>query len=214
MPLVLPPPARSTASPTRIWSALAVVYVVWGSTYLAIRVAVDTLPPFSLAAVRFLIAAAPSSRLTAARGDWRAEPIGLPQWRAAAIVGAALLLGGNGAVVWAERRIPSGVAALLVAMLPLWVALLERLLFGRRLARRAVIGLGLGFAGVAMLLGRAEAGGVDLLGAACLGGVGVVGIGIDLCPHGDPAPAAPRRDEHGDAGGRRVPRPRGCHRAS
>lgn len=167
----MPPPAGSAApSPTRIWLALGVVYLVWGSTYLAIRVAVDTLPPFSSAAARFLVAGALLTAFTAARGDWRAEPIGPRQWRAAAIVGAALLLGGNGAVVWAERRIPSGVAALLVAMLPLWVALLERLRFGRRLARRAVVGLGLGFAGVALLLGRAEAGGVDLLGAlACLG---------------------------------------------
>ena len=95
MPLVSSPPARSTASPTRIGSALAVVYVVWGSTYLAIRIAVDTLPPFSSAAVRFLIAGALLAAFTAARGDWRAEPIGVPQWRAAAIVGAALLLGGN-----------------------------------------------------------------------------------------------------------------------
>ena len=167
---LVPPPARSAVSPTRIWLALGTVYVVWGSTYLAIRVAVDTLPPFSSAAARFLTAGALLAAVTAARGDWRDGPIGLPQWRAAAIVGAALLLGGNGAVVWAERRIPSGVAALLVAMLPLWVALLERLLFRRRLARRAGAGLALGFAGVALLLGRPEAGGVDPLGAlACLG---------------------------------------------
>jgi drug/metabolite transporter (DMT)-like permease len=169
VPLV-PPPTGSTASPTRIWAALATVYLVWGSTYLAIRVAVDTLPPFSSAAVRFLVAGTLLTAITAARGDWRAERIGLPQWRAAAIVGGALLLGGNGGVVWAEQRIPSGVAALLVAMLPLWVAVLERLLFGRRLARRAVVGLALGFAGVALLLGRPDGGGVDPIGAAaCMG---------------------------------------------
>ena len=166
-----PPPAGSAAtSPTRIWVALGVVYLVWGSTYLAIRVVVETLPPFSSAAVRFLVAGGLLAAVTAARGQWRDPPIGLPQWRAATIVGGALLRGGNGSVMWAERRVPSGVAALLVAMLPLWVALLERLVFGRRLARRAGVGLGLGFAGVALLLGRREGGGVDPLGAvACLG---------------------------------------------
>ncbi len=168
----MPPAVASAArpSPARIWTALGVVYLVWGSTYLAIRVAVGTLPPLSMAAVRFLVAGALLAAVTGVRGDWADGPVGLREWRAAAIVGAALLLGGNGAVVTAERRIPSGVAALLVAVLPFWVALIDRVWFGRRLGRRATLGLGLGFAGVALLLGDPGAGGVDLRGALlCLG---------------------------------------------
>ena len=171
MPAV-PPTAdhAARASPARIWAALTVVYLVWGSTYLAIRVAVDTLPPLSMAGVRFLVAGGLLAAVAVARGDWRDGPVGLAQWRAAAIVGAALLLGGNGAVVTAERRIPSGVAALLVAMLPFWVALIDRVWFGRRLGRRATAGLGLGFAGVALLFGRPETGGVDPFAALlCIG---------------------------------------------
>jgi drug/metabolite transporter (DMT)-like permease len=95
--------------------------------------------------------------------------VGVPQWRGATVVGAALLLGGNGGVVWAEGRIASGAAALLVATLSLWMAILSWLAFGERPSRLALIGLPLGFTGVALLVGPLEAGGVDPLGAAvCL----------------------------------------------
>ena len=156
-----PAPARLAI----VWAALGVVYVVWGSTYFAIRIALDTLPPFLTGAVRFLIAGGLLLAVSALRGGKSGERLGIAQWRATAIVGAALLFGGNGGVAWAEQRIASGVAALLVAVLPLWVALLDRLIFGHRLTRRTVIGLVLGFGGLVLLVGPAEGGRIDPLGA-------------------------------------------------
>src|SRR5262249_7893243 len=160
------PATSATPRPALIWAALGVVYVVWGSTYLAIRVAIQTLPPFLMAATRFLVAGTVLFALTAPRGEPGHDRLGAARGRAPAISGAALLLGGNGGVVWAEQRLPSGVAALLIATLALWMTLLDRLLFGQRLPRRAVVGLGLGLAGLALLVGRNDEGGVDPLGAA------------------------------------------------
>src|SRR4051812_11722380 len=96
----------------RLLAAFAAVYLVWGSTYLAIRFAVETLPPLLMAGTRFLIAG--SILLLWARFRERATPV-RTDWRTGAVSGALLLLGGNGAVVWAERLVPSGTAALLVA---------------------------------------------------------------------------------------------------
>jgi drug/metabolite transporter (DMT)-like permease len=159
------PQMTHTAPSARTWAALGTVYVVWGSTYLAIRVAIETLPPFLMAATRFLVAGSVLFAFSARRGGRTRDRIGPAQWRAAAIVGGALLLGGNGGVVWAEHRIASGVAALLVAMLPLWMAILDRVCFGRRLSRRGVLGLALGLCGLVLLVGRVDSGGVDPLGA-------------------------------------------------
>src|SRR5262249_29895159 len=126
-------PATAPAPrPVLVWAALGTVYLVWGSTYLAIRVAIQTLPPFLMAATRFLVAGGVLFAVTAPRGDRARDRLGPEQWRATAIIGGALLLGGNGGVVWAEQRIPSGVAALLVATLALWITLLDRVVFGQR----------------------------------------------------------------------------------
>jgi drug/metabolite transporter (DMT)-like permease len=153
----------------RIWTALLIVYVVWGSTYLAIRIAIETLPPFSMAGVRFLIAGGLLYAWAIRRGDRVHDAPGWPQWRAAAIVGAGLFLGGNGGVVFAETRIPSGVAALLVATLSLWMALLSWLAHGERPSRATAIGLPLGFAGTALLIGPVQTSGIDPIGAvACM----------------------------------------------
>lgn len=159
------PHTTDTGPSARTWAALGIVYVVWGSTYLAIRVAIETLPPFLMAATRFLVAGGVLFLVSTWRGGGKRDPIGPAQWRAAAIVGGALLVGGNGGVVWAEHRIASGVAALLVAMLPLWMAILDRVCFGRRLSRRGVLGLTLGFCGLVLLVGRIDHGGVDPIGA-------------------------------------------------
>jgi drug/metabolite transporter (DMT)-like permease len=136
---------RSTAA---VIVALGTVYVVWGSTYLAIRITDRTMPPFLMSSVRFLIAGSVLYALVA-RG--RPRPT-VREWGAAAIVGAALLLVGNGGVAWAETRIESGLAALIVAILPLWVAIGDRAFFGRRLSPVAIVGLVVGFAGVALLV--------------------------------------------------------------
>jgi drug/metabolite transporter (DMT)-like permease len=140
--------AFARRSPAAIALALATVYVVWGSTYLAIRITDRTMPPLLMSSVRFLIAGA---LLYAFASRGRARPT-LREWRAAAIVGAALLLVGNGGVAWAETRIESGLAALIVAIIPLWVALMDRVFFGRRLSFPALVGLFVGFAGVALLI--------------------------------------------------------------
>jgi drug/metabolite transporter (DMT)-like permease len=147
------PTHLTTAKPWQVWGALAAVYLVWGSTYLAIREAVKTLPPFLMASVRFLIAGAVLYAWAARRGDREGDRPGRAQWLAATVVGGLLLLGGNGAVVWAERRIPSGVAALLVAMVPLWMAILDRIFYRRSIPLIGVIGLVLGLAGLVLLVG-------------------------------------------------------------
>jgi drug/metabolite transporter (DMT)-like permease len=156
---------RSAVTP-RVWAALLVVYVVWGSTYLAIRIAIETLPPFLMAAVRFLVAGTLLYAWAIRRGDRAGDVPGWPQWRATAIIGAALMLGGNGGVVWAEGRIASGIAALLVATLSLWMALITWLVEGVRPSRPALVGLPLGFAGLALLIGPVETTGIDPLGVA------------------------------------------------
>jgi drug/metabolite transporter (DMT)-like permease len=140
--------AFARRSPAAVAIALATVYLVWGSTYLAIRVTDRTMPPFLMSSVRFLIAGA-ALYAFASRG--RARPT-LREWRAAAVVGALLLLVGNGGVAWAETRLDSGFAALIVAVIPLYVALMDRAFFGRRLSPSAIVGLVIGFAGVAVLV--------------------------------------------------------------
>jgi drug/metabolite transporter (DMT)-like permease len=154
--------AFARRSPAAVALALATVYLVWGSTYLAIRVTDRTMPPLLMSSVRFLIAGT-ALYVFASRG--RARPT-LREWGAAAIVGAALLLVGNGGVAWAETRLESGLAALIVAIIPLWVAVMDRFFFGRRLSRTAVIGLVIGFAGVALLV--RPGGGGDAFAALAL----------------------------------------------
>jgi drug/metabolite transporter (DMT)-like permease len=154
--------AFARRSPAAVALALATVYLVWGSTYLAIRVTDRTMPPLLMSSVRFLIAGM-ALYVFASRG--RARPT-LREWGAAAIVGAALLLVGNGGVAWAETRLESGLAALIVAIIPLWVAVMDRFFFGRRLSRTAVIGLVIGFAGVALLV--RPGGGGDAFAALAL----------------------------------------------
>ena len=146
-----------------IWLALGTVYVVWGSTYLAIAVAVRTLPPFLMSSARFLLAGAVLYAWARSRGA--AAPT-TRQWLAATGVGFALLLVGNGGIAWAEQRVGSGVAALLVATTPLWLALLDRIFFGARLSLRALAGIGAGLVGVAFLVGGG--GTIDVLGSTVI----------------------------------------------
>lgn len=147
----------TSASRTLVITAFAIVYIVWGSTYLAIRVAVETMPPFLLAAVRFLVAG------TAMFGWLRLRGMPGPdrrQWLHVAIAGVLMLLGGNGLVVWAEQTVSSSVAALLVALTPVWFALLDwKRPGGSRPAGRTLVGVGVGFGGVALLVtGRGGSG--------------------------------------------------------
>ncbi len=147
--------------------AFGAVYLIWGSTYLAIRYAIETLPGLTMAGARFLLAGG----LLYAWARWRgaASPT-LHQWRNAAIIGALLLLGGNGLVVWAEHYVHSGWAALLVGTEPLWVVILMLLAPGsKRPDLRTVVAIAIGFAGVVVLTAPgAEDGGSPLFLPAVL----------------------------------------------
>jgi drug/metabolite transporter (DMT)-like permease len=164
------PTKQGSASSAAIWSALIAIYIVWGSTYLAIRFAVETMPPFLTAGFRFLIAGGVLYIIRRLRGD--KAPLRL-EWRSAAIVGLFLLVGGNGGVMWAEQRVTSGIAALLIASVPLWIALFDSLRpGGRRPDRWVIVGVLAGFAGILILIGPAQLigiqGQVDLVGTVVL----------------------------------------------
>ncbi len=139
-----------------IWVALGSVYVIWGTTYLGIRITNETLPPLIAAGTRFVIAGAILFAVATRRRDAEADPIGRPQWRAALLVGTGLIAFGNGSVVLAERTVPSGTVALIFALVPLWIALWDRLVGHRRLPGRVAIGILLGFTGAAMLVNDAR----------------------------------------------------------
>jgi drug/metabolite transporter (DMT)-like permease len=144
-------PAEQSRVPSRTLVALgfATIYVVWGSTYLGIRLAVETIPPFLMGGSRFLVGGLVLHLILRLRGA------AAPRWsevREAGIVGALLLLGGNGLVNWAEQALPSGLTALLVGATPVIFALLEWLLPPhRRPGRATTAGLVLGTAGIALL---------------------------------------------------------------
>jgi drug/metabolite transporter (DMT)-like permease len=163
---------QKNVSTLSIWIALIALYIVWGSTYLAIRFGVETLPPFLLAATRFLVAGAILYLWRRAVGDKRPTAL---NWRSAAIVGGFLLVGGNGGVTWAEQRVVSGVAALMVGLVPLWMLLMDAFLpGGKSPGLQGIIGVVLGLAGIVVLVGPSNLLGfnhdIDLVGilALCL----------------------------------------------
>ncbi len=147
----------------RVWIALGTIYIVWGSTFMAIDLAVRTIPPFIAMGARHVFAGSVLLLWGLARGP--RERIGKPQLVATAIFGAALFLGGHGSLAWAQQEIPSGVAALIIATIPLWVAIFDRLVFGKRLAGRAILGLAIGFGGVAVLVDPVGGGPIDTVAA-------------------------------------------------
>lgn len=132
-------------------TAFAAVYLIWGSTYLAIRFTIETLPPFLSAGLRFLLA---GLVLYAFARFKKKEPAPMKKhWRPAFVTGGFLLLGGNGCVVWAERYVPSGLAALFIAIVPLWMVLLEWWWHQTKKPSTGVfIGIGIGFFGVWLLM--------------------------------------------------------------
>ncbi|HET7483308.1 MAG TPA: EamA family transporter [Actinomycetota bacterium] len=144
-------PDRPAAPSWLVWTALWIVYIVWGSTYLAIRITVQTLPPFLAGGVRFLIAGGVLYLFLLFRKGPAAMKVTGREVAAAAFVGIALLLGGNGMVMLAEQQVPSGLASLLIATVPLWVILFRKLT-GDKIARGTLVGVAVGFAGVALLV--------------------------------------------------------------
>ena len=159
-------PTDAAPAPTRrvlLWAGLLVLYIVWGSTYLGIAVAVKTIPPFLMAAIRFAIAGGILLLWSIAR---EGRSFALPsrrEWRDSFIVGALLLGTGMGFVSLGEKTVPSGITALLIAMMPVWVAILGRLFLGERLPRLAMVGIAVGFGGVAILVGPSAFGGSGAL---------------------------------------------------
>jgi drug/metabolite transporter (DMT)-like permease len=144
---------------TKLWTALLAIYIVWGSTYLAIRFAVETIPPFFYASLRFSIAGSILYLWRRAAGDGKPTPA---NWKSAAIVGTLLLVGGNGLVAFAEQIVPSGIAALVVTTSPFWLVLFESLRAGgTKPTRLSILGLLIGFSGVFLLIGPADFTGSD-----------------------------------------------------
>jgi len=160
---------------SKIWLALIALYIVWGSTYLGIKFAIETIPPFFHAGVRFLISGI--ILLTWQRAAGQSMPT-RKQWISTAIVGALLLLGGNGLVAWAEQFIPSGIAALIIASSPMFLVIGEAIRpNGVKPNWQGIVGLLIGFLGIFVLIGPGEISGnaaklnpfgVAALLAACL----------------------------------------------
>jgi drug/metabolite transporter (DMT)-like permease len=183
---------RAVHSPAVIWGPLLAVYLIWGTTYLGIRVVNETMPPLLSAGSRFVIAGAALYAWAIRRGDREGDRPTLLQWRSALIVGALLLVGGNGGVVWAERTVPSGVVALIIALVPLWMALFDRIIVRRPLGARTVVGLVLGFAGTALLVGQGvDAGSFDLRGAMFAVGASIAWATGSLYSRNAPLPKRP-----------------------
>jgi drug/metabolite transporter (DMT)-like permease len=141
----------------RLVAALGVVYFVWGSTYLGIAVAERSIPPLLMLSVRFLIAGVLLFAWAWRRGDLKGKRPGLRQWGAAALVGGLLLVLETGALAFAEKKVPTGLAALIVASVPLFMAVLDRAFFGIRIPFLAGLGILAGLAGVALLAGPSGA---------------------------------------------------------
>jgi drug/metabolite transporter (DMT)-like permease len=152
----------------RLIGSFVAVYLIWGSTYLAIRVGLESFPPLLLAGIRHLAGGA-LLFLLSSRGAARPNKA---QWLTAAITGLLLLFGGNGGVCWAEQSVPSGIAALLVSTVTLWMVLVDWIRpHGRRPSLRVLAGIVMGFAGMLVLVGPSRPGSsgrVDPLGAAVL----------------------------------------------
>jgi drug/metabolite transporter (DMT)-like permease len=156
-------------------AALGTVYVIWGSTFLAIKVAVETMPPFTMMAVRFLVAGGVLYLWASRRGDRHGDRPSLAQWRQAVLTGGMLLVGGTGLVSLAQTRIDSGTAALLTSTVPLWLALFGRTFLGERLSSRAWLGLLVGLVGVGLLVDPSGGGEVGALLLVVLGAIAWAG---------------------------------------
>lgn len=181
----------AAASTMSVVAAFAAVYLIWGSTYLGIRYAIETIPPFLMAGVRVLIAGGILYVWARRRGAPRPTRV---EWRAAAVIGVLLLTIGNGAVTWAEQYVASGVAALLVAIVPFWMVLFEWLRPGGvRPTLAVIVGLVMGFGGLGLLIGPGEAGGtaVHLVGAAVLVSGSIAWAAGSIYSRTAPLPSSP-----------------------
>lgn len=174
-----------------IWAALGAIYFFWGTTYLAIRVGVRTMPPFLMASVRFLIAGAILYVIAIRTGDRTGDRPTRRHWRSAAIIGTALLLGGNGLVSWAEQRVPSGLASLVIATVPFWLVLLARFVLRERASIREWLGIAAGFGGLLLLINPSGGTRIDLGGAGLLVIASILWAAGSLYSRTAPLPSRP-----------------------
>jgi drug/metabolite transporter (DMT)-like permease len=144
------------------------VYVVWGSTFIALAFVIRDLPPFLAMSARHLVAGAALLAFALPRGDRADDPLGRRQIVAGIVFGGLLFVTGHGSLAWAQQTVPAGVAALLVGTIPIWMALFDRLGFGKRLPAMAYAGIAIGFVGLAVLFDPFGAGSVDRLGAVVI----------------------------------------------
>ncbi|MDF2937033.1 MAG: multidrug transporter [Paenibacillaceae bacterium] len=162
-------PATGSSKLLKVGIALFAVYLFWGGTYLGMKVAIETMPPFLMAGIRFLIAGA--VLYVVARMKDRTKP-SLTEWRNAGIVGAMLLLGGNGIVAWAEQKVPSSIASLLVAAVPLWMIVFNWMGSRKKPNPGIILGVILGLVGIFLLVWQSGGGtdthGFDFIGIAAL----------------------------------------------
>jgi drug/metabolite transporter (DMT)-like permease len=183
--------SQKTTYPLSVWAALVAVYVIWGSTYLAIRFAIETIPPFFMAGTRFMISGLllyVFTRLAgAARPAWA-------HWKSAAIISFFLLVVANGGVCWAEQRVPSGITALLVGTVPLWMAFLQWVWKGgERPGWKIWGGIGLGLTGIVLLVfskGEVGAGRIEPWGALLLVGTSLAWAYGSLYARSAPLPSS------------------------
>jgi drug/metabolite transporter (DMT)-like permease len=149
--------------------AFAAVYILWGSTFLGIRIAIETIPPLAMAAIRHSLVGLILYPILRVKTGIRPTAA---HWWTAAVTGVSLLCISNGGLSWAEQRVPSGIAALLIATISLWLVILDWLRpRGTRPGPRVIVGLVVGFAGMALLVGPAKLGGarrIDVVGAGVL----------------------------------------------
>jgi len=143
--------SRPQASRAQIVIAFAAVYVIWGSTYLTIKIAIETIPALLMSGTRFVLAGLLLLAFSLRPGQPR-ERLTLVHWRSAVIIGACLLLFGNGGVAWGEQYLPSGFVALIIATVPLWMALFAPAFGGRWINWTAAIGIAIGLAGIFLLV--------------------------------------------------------------
>ena len=165
------------ASRAMILAAFAAIYLIWGSTYLAIKVAIESVPPFLMTGVRFLLAGGALYAWSVLRPPVQsnnaapARPATAKAWRDAFLVGALMIVGGTSLVGWAELFVPSGITSLILATTPLWMVLLDGASNGRAPSGRVLVGVMIGLGGLAILIGPSLASpgdGVNLLGAGAL----------------------------------------------
>ena len=169
-------PQSQIPNPVRAYAAWLAVCLIWGTTYLAIRISLETIPPLLMAAIRWIVAGGLLSIVLKLRGERLPGP---RAWPSLALLGVLLLGFGNGAVVWAEQTVASGLTAVLVATSPFWMVGIDALMAeGERITVRRLLGLVIGFVGIVMLVwpeirmgesGRAFLGGVIAAQIACVG---------------------------------------------